>query len=294
MVYLQHLRRHLDPEVRAFWDRKGELFAGRGRRKSFYFRGTSGTFAWLVNYYVDRIARLRDSVNALLAADSIEQQRDIFEQYKMADRLWRPMIRFAMKRDMTLALLGVPRAQRRQIDDGYPGGILQFVIDRVETVFTKLPLKDNYFWRVYMTGEYTPECCPEYLKPENFQALKQGVANRVTTHTSSILSFVQQHPGEITRFVLLDHMDWLTRDPAKKILTQEWQAIVDKAAPEARILWRSAGLNGEFVNSLRVATNGCTKPLGDLLHYHRDLAADLHQKDRVHTYGSFCVADLKR
>lgn len=293
-VYPQQLRPHLEPEVRVFWDRHGDLFSGRGRRKSFYFRGTSGTFAWLVNSYVDRIAKLRDSVNALLAADGVEQQRDIFEQYKMADRLWRPMIRFAMRRDMTLALLGVPRAQRRQIDVGYPGGILQFVIDRVETVFTKLPLKDNYFWRVYMTGEYTPDCCPEYLKPANFAALKQDAAHRVTTHTNSILSFVQQHPGEITRFVLLDHMDWLTRDPARKILTQEWQAIVDKAAPEARILWRSAGLTGEFVNSLKVTTNGRPKPLGELLHYHRDLASDLHAKDRVHTYGSFCVADLKR
>jgi S-adenosylmethionine-diacylglycerol 3-amino-3-carboxypropyl transferase len=293
-IYPQQLRPNLTPEVRAFWDRKGELFQGHGRRKSFYFRGTSGTFAWLVNYYVDRLAKLRDPVNALLAADSVEQQRSIFEQYKMANRLWRPMIKFAMKRDMTLALLGVPRAQRRQIDEGYPGGILQFVMDRVETVFTKLPLKDNYFWRVYMTGEYTPECCPEYLKPANFEALKRDAAHRVTTHTSSILSFVQQHPGEITRFVLLDHMDWLTRDPKRKILTQEWQSIVDKAAPHARILWRSAGLNGEFVNSLQVSANSHARPLGELLHYHRDLANSLHAKDRVHTYGSFCIADLKR
>jgi S-adenosylmethionine-diacylglycerol 3-amino-3-carboxypropyl transferase len=293
-VYPQQLRLQLEPEVRVFWDRHGDLFSGRGRRKSFYFRGTSGTFAWLVNTYVDRVAKLRDSVNALLAADSVEQQRDIFEQYRMADRLWRPMIRFAMRRDMTLALLGVPRAQRRQIDVGYPGGILQFVMDRVETVFTKLPLKDNYFWRVYMTGEYTKECCPEYLKPENFATLQKAASHRVTTHTSSILSFVQQHPGEITRFVLLDHMDWLTRDPARKVLTQEWQAIVDKAAPQTRILWRSAGLSGEFVNSLRVTTNGRTTPLGELLHYHRDLASELHAKDRVHTYGCFCIADLRR
>jgi S-adenosylmethionine-diacylglycerol 3-amino-3-carboxypropyl transferase len=292
-VYPQQLRAHLPPEVRAFWDRKGELFQG-GRRKSFYFRGTSGTFAWLVNYYVDKIAKLRDSVNALLAADSIEQQRDIFQQYKLADRLWRPMIKFAMRRDMTLALLGVPRSQRRQIDEGYPGGILQFVIDRVETVFTKLPLKDNYFWRVYMTGEYTPECCPEYLKAENFAQLKNDVVNRVTTHTDSVLAFVQQHPGEITRFVLLDHMDWLTRDPSRKILTQEWQAIVDKSAPNTRVLWRSAGLNGEFINTLQIKSNGQTRPLGELLYYHRELAAELHQKDRVHTYGSFCIADVKR
>lgn len=293
-LYPQLLRPHLEPEVRAFWDRKGEMFTGKGRRKSFYFRGTSGTFAWMVNYYIDRIAKLRDSVNALLAADSVEQQQDIFQQYKMAEKLWRPMIRWVMRRDMTLAMLGVPRSQRRHIDESYPGGILQFVIDRVETVFTRLPLKDNYFWRVYLSGEYTPDCCPEYLRPENYHELRTSVQERVTTHTSSVLAFVEQHPGEITRFVLLDHMDWLTREPSKKTLTAEWQAIVTKSAPNARIIWRSADLNGEFVNTLPIQLNGSTKPLGDLLSYNRPLAEELHRVDRVHTYGSFCIADLQR
>lgn len=294
-LYPQRIRPLLPPDAKIFWDRKGEMFSPHGRRKSFYFRSTSGTFAWLVNVYVDRVARMRDSVTALLAADSVQQQQAIFHQYKLADRLWRPLVKWAMRRDMTLALLGVPRAQRRQIDDQYPGGILQFVMDRVETVFTRLPLKDNYFWRVYMTGEYTPECCPEYLKPENYAALQSSVVNRVTTHTSSVLSFVQDQPaGQISRFVLLDHMDWLTRDPSKKILTHEWQAIVDKAAPQTRILWRSAGLNGEFINDLSMQVHGRTQRLGDLLAYNRDLASDLHGKDRVHTYGSFCIANLQR
>ncbi|MBI1346982.1 DUF3419 family protein [bacterium] len=292
-LYPQLLRPNLEPEVRAFWDRKGDMFHGKGRRKSFYFRGTSGTFAWMVNYYVDRIAKLRDSVNALLAADSVEQQQDIYQQYKMAERLWRPMIRWIMRRDATLAMLGVPRSQRRHIDESYPGGILQFVIDRVETVFTRLPLKDNYFWRVYLSGEYTPDCCPEYLRPENFQLMRTTVQETVTTHTSSVLDFVEQHPGEITRFILLDHMDWLTREPGKKILTAEWQAIVTKSAPGARILWRSADLNGEFVNTLRIKKDGQECDLGSLLEYNRPLAEDLHRRDRVHTYGSFCIADLK-
>jgi S-adenosylmethionine-diacylglycerol 3-amino-3-carboxypropyl transferase len=30
-----------------------------------------------------------------------------------------------------------------------------------------------------------------------------------------------------------------------------------------------------------------------MLEYDRDLAAELHAKDRVHTYGSFYIADLR-
>lgn len=294
-LYPQKIRPLLIPDVQRFWDKQGKMFSPYGRRKSFYFRSTSGTFAWLVNVYIDKVAKLRDSINAMLATDSVEQQQDLFQQYKLAERLWRPFIKWAMKRDMTLALLGVPQAQRRQIDEQYPGGILQFVIDRVETVFTKLPLKDNYFWRVYLTGEYTPECCPEYLRKENFEAMKTSVVNRVTTHTDSVLAFVNGQPeGQITRFILLDHMDWLSRDPKRTILTEEWQGIMDKAAPNARVLWRSAGLDGEFINTLPIKIGGNTRDLGDLLSYNRELATTLHAKDRVHTYGSFCIADLKR
>lgn len=291
-VYSKQLRPHLTPDARVFWDRKGILFRV-GRRKSFYFRCTSGTFAWFVNYYIDRIAKMRDAVNALLAAENVEQQRSLFEQYDLAKKLWRPMIKFAMRRDVTLSLLGVPRAQRRQIDEGYPGGILQFVVDRVEAVFTKIPLKDNYAWRVYLTGEYSPDACPEYLKRDNFERLKSGVADQVTSHTNTVQGFLEKSEHKISRFILLDHMDWLSKDPAKKILTAEWQAIVNQATPNARALWRSAGLDGTFINPIEVDVNGQKKKLGDILQYNHPLATELHVRDRVHTYGSFCIADIR-
>ena len=267
-VYPDQLRPYLPADAQKFWDRKSSLFK-EGRRKSFYFRCTSGTFAWFVNYYVDRVAKMRDAVNALLAAENVEQQKSLFQQYDLAKKLWRPMIKFAMRRDVTLSLLGVPRAQRKQIDEGYPGGILQFVVDRVEAVFTKIPLKDNYAWRVYLTGQYSQEACPEYLKRENFDRLKAGVADQVTTHTNTVQGFLEQQDKPIT-------------------------AILDKASPDARVLWRSAGLDGTFINPIEVVVNGKKRKLADILHYNHPLANELHAKDRVHTYGSFCIADIRR
>ena len=137
-------------------------------------------------------------------------------------------MRFAMRRDTILSLLGVPQAQRHQIETQYPGGISRFVQDCVEAVFARLPLSDNYFWRVYMTGRYTRECCPEYLKPENFQKLRDGLADRVQTHTDSVEGFLAKDPRPISRFVLLDHMDWLSTRRLP-LLAQEWQWIVRRA-----------------------------------------------------------------
>jgi len=111
----------------------------------------------------------------------------------------------------------------------------------------RLPLSDNYFWRVSMTGRYSPECCPEYLKPDNFQMLKDGLAERLSVHTDSVLGFLEKHDGPISRFALSDHMDWLS-GRYFPLLEAEWQAIVDRAAAGARLIWRSAGSQTEYVN----------------------------------------------
>lgn len=290
-AYPQKLRPSLPHDAQKFWDRHGNFFSGKGRRPSYYFRGTSGLFAWIINGYINRLARIRKPVDELLEARTVAEQQEIFARHDLKKKLFKPLLRWLLGKDATMAMLGVPRSQREQLDRDYPGGTAQFIEDRVETVFANLPLQDNYFWRVYLTGKYTPDCCPEYLKEANFEALKGGVADRVTTHTDSLLGFLEKHDGQISRYVLLDHMDWLYAN-YKEILNTEWQAIVDRAAPGTKIIWRSACLNVDFVDPIEVTRDGRKQRLGDLLRYNRDLAARLHPIDRVNTYGSFYIADL--
>lgn len=292
-VYKEKLKPHLSEETQKFWDKKIKFFAGKGRRPSFYFYGTSGTFAALINFYINRIKRIRPQIDELLNSQSVEEQKEVFEKYKLTETLWTPFLKWIMKRDTTLAMLGVPRAQRQQLDRDYEGGILQFVIDSLETVFTKIPLKDNYFWRVYLTGQYTPECCPNYLKPDNFQALKDGLVDKVSTHSNTILGFLEENEVSISRYILLDHMDWLAGVQGEA-LRQEWQAMVNRSADNTRFLWRSAGLKVEFVDPLKVTANGHEVEMGDMLTYNEELANELHQIDRVHTYGSCFIADMKK
>lgn len=288
-LYTQRLRASLSEPARTYWDKHIRMFSGKGRRPSFYFHGTSGILAWMINVYIDRVAKVRDSIHAILDAPSIDEQRRIYEK-DLEQAFWTRFLRWSLKRNTTMFLAGVPREQRQQVEKYYPGGLLKFIQDRVETVFTRLPLHDNYFWRVYLEGAYSPQCCPEYLKAENFDRLKD-VVDRVSTHSCSILEFLTTHPDKISRFVLLDHMDWLS---AKRlpVLHQQWQALVDRAAPNARMLWRSGALRVEYVDPIEVQVNGKRGKLADFLTYHTELAEDLHKRDRVNTYGSFYIADL--
>jgi S-adenosylmethionine-diacylglycerol 3-amino-3-carboxypropyl transferase len=287
-VYKSKLRGDLDSWSQTFWDKKIKWFDNK--RKTFYFRGTSGTFARMMKIYTDKVIKVRPHLDAILNADSVAEQKEIYDT-KLKDKFWSGIVKFSLNRDSTMSMLGVPKAQRRQIEQTYSGGLVEFIQECMESVFVRLPMKDNYFWRLYMNGQYSKECCPEYLKEENFNKLKGGLIEKVTTHTDSVQAFLEKHDGQISRYVLLDHMDWLS-DHFFPLLESEWQAITDKAAPKTRIIWRSGGFNTEFIEQVEVSRDGQQKPIRDMLTYDRDLAAELHPKDRVHTYGSFYIADL--
>ena len=289
-IYQKTLRSDLPDWSQQFWDKKIKWFDNP--RKSFYYRGTSGAFARMIGIYNNKIIRVKPLLHQLINADTVEQQREIYDS-ELREKFWTAIMKFTMNRDTTMSMLGVPKAQRRQIENQYPGGLVKFIQDCMESVFAELPMKDNYFWRVYMTGQYTPECCPEYLKPDNIQRFKDGLLDKVSTHTDSVQGFLEKHDGTISKFILLDHMDWLS-DHFFPLLESEWQAIVDKAADNTRLIWRSGGLRTEFIDDVEVTLDGKVQKIAPHLSYNKPLADELHVIDRVHTYGSFYIADLKK
>ncbi len=289
-IYTTKLRQHLSEEAATFWDASIKFFAGKGLHKSFYFRGSSGLFARLINFYIDLRPGLRTTLNQMFDCETIEEQSELYFG-KVKNKFWSGLIRWAVDRDLTLAMLGVPRSQRIQIESQYNGGVVKFIEDCIDAVFGQLSLRDNYFWRLYVHGSYTPECCPEYLKRENFERLKLMAPERVHCHTSTVTDFLEGTQESITKFVLLDHMDWLSAHQ-KDALQAEWQAIINRSAPGARAIWRSGGIRVEYVDPLEVEKDGQKVKVGDLLTYDHATANRLHQRDRVHTYGSFYIADI--
>lgn len=288
-MYGDVLRRQLSPSARAYWDKHIYFFLGRGWRRSFYYRGTSGLAAKLVLINARILHRLGDAIEGLLEARTIDEQRSIYEE-RIQKRFWTPWLKWALSRSFTLTLLGVPWPQADQITSQYPGGVSQFIRDSLEAVVCKLPFSNNYFWRVYFQGFYTPDCCPEYLKAENFDRLR-GLLPRLNIATGTVTDFLRNTTPGLSRFVLLDHMDWMSCNNPQG-LVEEWNAILGTARPGSRAIFRSAGLRVNFLDHLPVQYQGQTRELGSLLRYNLDLARQLHERDRVHTYGSFHIVDL--
>jgi S-adenosylmethionine-diacylglycerol 3-amino-3-carboxypropyl transferase len=291
-LYQQHLRSALSPFAQAFWDERQHWFSGSGWRNSFYFQGLSGLVARLVRQWIVTSPSMRKAFQALLATRDLNEQQHIYDT-AVEPRLWGPAMRWAISNRSTMSLLGVPTAQMKAVAGSHEDGIAGFIRSCIRCVFRELPLWNNYFWTVYLRGHYTQDCCPEYLKPENFHALKAGLVDRIVPHTTTVTEHLNRCEEPISRFVLLDHMDWMA-NYAPAALSEEWQALYHRAAPGARVLFRSASPEVSFLDSILISDHhgSSPTPLMERLRFDRPLAQKLHEQDRVHTYASFHIADL--
>lgn len=292
-IFRRKLRDLMPEPSQLYWDRYIARFFDSPNR-TFYHCGTSGYFARQLTRYLAR-RKLQPLVDELFGAQDLPSQRVAWA--KLSARFWTPTLKFFVGRDATMALLGVPRAQRKQIESTY-GNLVSYVQNQLDELFNTVPIQDNYFWRAYAYGRYTKECCPEYLTKSGFDKLKSGAVDVVETHTNTVEGFLKDNPSlKISRFVLLDHMDWLS-DKLFDSLVAEWRAVVESATADARVIWRSGGLDAtSFLKRIvlkGLTVNGVARDYAfcDLVRLRTDEARELHKRCRVHTYGSFYIADL--
>ncbi len=104
-LYEKTLRKELNPWSQTYWDKWIRFFDNP--RRSFYYRGTSGAFARMIRFYIDKVARVRSEIDALMNAPSLAEQAGIYDSIR--DKFWRRSLQFALNRDTTLSMLGVPK-----------------------------------------------------------------------------------------------------------------------------------------------------------------------------------------
>ena len=223
----------------------------------------------------------------MIDARDLHEQRDIYDQ-RIAPLLWNRAVNWTISRQFVMSLLGVPYPQRKLVEAQHARGIAGFIRECVEHVFRQLPLGDNYFWRLYLTGRYDRECCPEYLKEAGFAALKNGLVDRVSPHTTTVTEFLKSHDEPISRFVLLDHMDWMS-SYYPDALIEEWECDLRarrarRAHPAAQRA-RETGVSRTESRSDRTGAACATCSLFSM----RKRSA-LQTQDRVHTYPGFVIA----
>jgi S-adenosylmethionine-diacylglycerol 3-amino-3-carboxypropyl transferase len=275
-IYRQQLRMHLPDYAQSYWDSRMHYFNGRGIRKSFYHYGTSGTFAWMASRYMKAHRKLNKNVQELLNATSLEEQA--IHYAKAEQSILNNMIEWVVNRHLTMCLVGVPRSQQELFVNKYEKGALGFIQECLHKVFTERPINDNYFWRLYMNGAYTEDCCPNYLKKEHHASM-QAQTSKIHTHNNTISGFLKENPGTYSHFILLDHQDWLAENDIEA-LEEEWRLILANAQPGTKILLRSAASQVDFFPDFVL----------DAVTFEQEKTEITHHQDRVGTYASVYMA----
>lgn len=267
-----------DPYAARFWERNLHYFNGKGLRRSFYWHGSSGTVAWLIRQWLESQPDTLRLVRRLFESESVAEQWIWYEQ--LEPQLLNRFLRWLVSQHLVQSMLGVPKAQQHLAAERFPEGMAGYVRHCFRHVFTSLPIADNYFWKLYFYGRYTPNCCPNYLRAEHFSVLRD-LSQRLRVHTAALSDFLKKHPAPYTHFVLLDHQDWLAAH-LRPALEEEWRLIFENAAPGAQVLLRSASFEIDFLPNF----------VRERVRFDREAAARSEANDRVGTYASTWVGTI--
>merc|ERR550514_477789 len=226
-IYPNTLRPLLSPAAQSFWDKSAGFF------DDFFYAGASGGLARIL-CWLTWLFGLQPLIRAMLRCRNVEEQRKMCEENESKIRKLERCFEALLPAFCPLA--GVPASQLRLVtdDEGKPTSIIRTFIERV---FHKTHLAgDNYFYYAYLYGKYSRQCCPRYLRPENFEKLKLA-ASKVTVRTALLHEVAQEYPdGYFSAMILLDHMDWLSEEQ----IQGEWAVFCQKLNPTTgRVLWRS-------------------------------------------------------
>jgi S-adenosylmethionine-diacylglycerol 3-amino-3-carboxypropyl transferase len=277
--YRSILRTQLPPYAQQYWDRNIDFFSGKGLRKSFYHHGTSGIVAWTFSKYMKLQGKIFDKVERMMNANSLEEQQEIYKQIE--PKLFNQFMKWVMNRHLVMCMLGVPQAQQELFAQQYERGVMGYIQSCLKKVFTEIPTSDNYFWRVYINGAYSQDCCPNYLKKEYFSDIRQNLS-AIQTHNSTVSDFLQKNPNEYSHYVLLDHQDWLA-NYFPQALEEEWRLILENSKKGTKILLRSASENVNFFPDF----------VKKRVVFEQEQTQKTHFADRVGTYASVYLGEVQ-
>lgn len=279
-IFNYYLLDRLDEKTRLYWDKRNWRGVRRISQfgKNFYRFGLLGRFIGAGHI----VAKLYGSdISKLVDCKSMEEQREVFDA-NIAPLFNKKAVKWLTKQRASLFGLGIPPAQY----DALAGGqkMVDILKQRLETLACGFPIQDNYFaWQAFNRG-YAPGASgslPPYLQEVNFAKLRQASANLDMQHGSVTDVLTRAPKGSVDRIVLLDAQDWMT----DARLNELWSAMSHAAAPKARVIFRTAGV--ETILPGRVASETLSK-----WNYLEEKSLVLGKQDRSAIYGGFHIYEF--
>lgn len=258
-------------ESQHFWNDHIHYFDPNGA--GLFFQGGSGSFARFLNKIIDR-KNLRSQIIELSKETDITKRGSIFS--KIEQILWTGIDRLIWPSNVVLSIAGIPDSQQKAIGD-----LNSFTKKVIHQIFVNQIAHNNPYWGRYLNlSELTPR--PDDIHHiDNFEILMNNI-HRISHETMNFNHSLEQSTQYYSHFVLLDHMDWMVAKH-KNELNKLWDLITEKSESNAKILFRTAFSNLDFL----------PKSALEAFHFKEVSTEWLSKNDRVGTYTGTYVGVKK-
>jgi len=274
-LYRDRLRPLLEPDARAYWDKRNII--GRPRHAyftdGFYRHGMLGRFIGLT-HIVAKVAGI--DLGALLTAEVGASER-----IAALDRLHRlfhsRLARILTRTPALLFSIGMPPQQRARLGGGAP--LNELLYQRLLRLINRHPNDTNYFaWQALRLRYCGPgdRCLPPYLQRSQFARMRNDAGLIIPVH-ANLRQFLDDLPArEVDAVVLLDSQDWMAGEEIRAL----WDAIDRAGSDHVSVIFRTAGAESPLETP-------DLAHLGDIWRRDEERSAIGYELDRSGVYGGF-------
>jgi S-adenosylmethionine-diacylglycerol 3-amino-3-carboxypropyl transferase len=255
----------LSDEGRKYWSSQDWV-----RTRGLWNGGRYERFVGKFNVLL-RLIQGRRTIASLFEERS-QDQRQRFYHKRWNGRLWRLLFK-AFFNKTVLSRRGLS-ADYFHFDDGSKSFAENFV-RRTERALVDLPVRDNFFMSQYVQGRYlSDEHLPDYLRPENFEIIRDRV-NRLQVAEGDVRDVFDQFEDARFDSICLSNVFELMPQPEANALLP---GVARVLKPGGRMTLRNL-----------MIPRAVPSELADTLVAETALAEGLHKRDRSFVYRSFQV-----
>ncbi|OQA19638.1 MAG: hypothetical protein BWY64_00743 [bacterium ADurb.Bin363] len=270
-IYYNYLREHISPEARRFWDKQIKFF-----EKGFYRCGHLGLALRLIKTYAKIMAGGERVMHALMEADN---QKEYYLS-NVKPRVFNPIGKYIASNPLQLSCMGIHKHQIDLVKKFNCIDYSSYVEHIMDSLLGDLPVEDNYFLHMIVMGKYlSRDVAPGYLREKNFNFLKKNINKVVIKNTSQQMFLSTRPKNSVTKFNLLDSVDWMKRNEFIELFKQ----IYRTGTKGSVVIFRSGLYNFILPREIR-----------HLFIYDKEKSETLHTQDRAGVYGSFNIYYLNK
>lgn len=260
----QRLRNDLPTFASEYWDQHLAIvesgFIHAGKFES-YFR----SFRTKVLPLIHRQTRISE----LLQEKSLQDQKKFYQERWNSFR-WRLLFRIFFSR-FVMGRLGRDPEFFRYVE----GSVSKRILSRTEHALTELPTHNNPYLNYILTGNYG-QALPHYLRPENFESIRDGL-DRLTLFQGPIQdAAVQLGAAGFDGYNLSDIFEYLDDG----LCSQIYRQLLNVARPGAR-----------FVYWNMLVPRQMPQELADRVETLEKLSQQLFWQDKAWFYSRFVVEE---